>query len=193
MPNPHTSKLIAVVFGDPYLAEAAKLRLLRLEDEDLGALEEGVVLMVARDGSLRFHYTQPFTLPLTIGGGFSGMLSVGLLAAVVILNPAIALIGQLKGAVLASIFEALQDAGIPKEFPRRLAAALSPGSSVLFVVARGGQREKVISSLKNLEGKLFVTPLAHEDESRLKAALENASESARKEAGPVRFHSLDAG
>jgi uncharacterized membrane protein len=54
---------------------------------------------------------------------------------------------------------------------------LKPGASALFVVARRGRPEKIVEALKPYKGRILQTSLSHQDEARLKAALEKVDDS----------------
>ena len=68
--------------------------------------------------------------------------------------------------------------GIDARFMKELAATLSPGSSVLFVLTGipTPHRDKLLEELKGTGGKILQTTLSHEDQSVLQAALSAARE-----------------
>lgn len=55
-----------------------------------------------------------------------------------------------------------------------LAGKFQPGTSVLFVLVRGMTFDKVLEALKEAGGTIVQTSLSHEDEARLKAAIESS-------------------
>lgn len=167
------NKLIAVAFDDPHRAEEVRLDILKLEHKDLADFEEAVVLISDRDGKFRFHHSQHFTLPVALGGGF-----VGLLAGLILLNPAMALIGGVTGAALGAVIGALKEVGIEEDFMEQLAKNLNPGSSALFMVVQRGKPEKIIEALRPYKGKILQTSLSHLNETKLRKALEKVNESA---------------
>ena len=166
------SELIAVAFDKPHKAEEARLDILKVEDKDLADLEEAVVLVVDSDGKFRFRHSEHFTVPLALGGGF-----VGVLAGLILINPLIAAIGGLTGAAWGAVLGALKEIGIEEDFMKDLSRNLKPGASALFVVARRGRPEKIVDALKPYKGRILQTSLSHQDEARLKAALEKVNES----------------
>lgn len=161
------SELIAVAFDDPHKSEEARLAILKLEDEDLADFEEAVVLVVDREGKVRLHHSEHFTMPAAFGGGFLGML-----AGLILFNPALALVGGLTGAAVGAVMGASKELGIEEDFMKDLAKNLKPGSSALFVVARRGNPERIIDALKPFEGRILQTSLSHHDEAKLRKALE---------------------
>src|SRR5215471_5374549 len=72
----------------------------------------------------------------------------------------------------------ITEVGIDARFMKELAATLSPGSSVLFVLTGRPtpDRDKLLEELKGTGGKILQTTLSHEDQSALQAALSAARE-----------------
>jgi uncharacterized membrane protein len=92
-------------------------------------------------------------------------------------------LGSLTGLILVNAAAsatcgALTDVGIDARFMKELAATLSPGSSVLFVLTGRPtpHRDKLQQELKGTGGKILQTTLSHEDQSSLQAALGAARE-----------------
>ena len=166
------SELIAVAFGDSHKAGEVRLEIMNLEDEDLADLEEAVVLVVDSDGEIHFQHSEHFTVPAALGGGFAGVL-----AGLILINPIIAAIGGITGAALGAVLGALKEVGIKEDFMKDLSMGLRPGSSALFVVVHKGRPEKIIEALRPYKGKILQTSLSHQDEAKLKAALEKVNES----------------
>jgi uncharacterized membrane protein len=166
------SQLIAVAFDDPHKAEEARIDLLKLGHEDLVDLEEAVVVVVDNEGQVRFHHSHHLTLPVALSGGF-----LGTLAGLIILNPALALIGGITGTAVGAIAGALRDVGIQEDFMKALSENLQPGSSALFVMIRKGKLEKVNEELKKYGGEILQTTLAHQNEAKLREALKKVNES----------------
>ena len=159
------STLIAMVFDGPYDAEKARLELLMMEKDELGDLDESVVLTRDKKGHIHFHHSQHFTLPTALSGGF-----VGTLVGVMMLNPIIALIGGITGTALGAVLGALKEIGIEEDFMKDLAGGMRAGSSTLFIVARKGDPQKIMELLKPYGGRILCNALCHQDESKLKAA-----------------------
>lgn len=174
------STLIAMVFDGLHDAEKARLDLRMLEKDELVDLEESVVLTRDKKGRIHFHHSQHFTLPLALGGGF-----VGTLVGLMILNPAIALIGGITGTGLGAVLGALKEIGIEENFMKDLADGLQTGSSALFIVTRRGEPQIIMEALKPYKGKLLCNALYHQDESKLKAACQLSQKEISNEDKPA--------
>lgn len=164
------SELIAVAFNDIHAAEEARLDILKLERKALADFEEAVVLRVEKDGKVRFNHSQHMTIPVALGGGFAGVL-VGLL----VINPAVSLLGGVVGAAAGAALGATEEIGISQDFMKSLAENLMPGSSALFVVVRSGDPDRIVEALKPYKGHLLRTSLSHENEEKLREALATVS------------------
>jgi uncharacterized membrane protein len=55
---------------------------------------------------------------------------------------------------------------------RSLGATIAPGSSALFVLVRRATPDKVLPELRPFGGKVLQTSLSHEQEERLRHALQ---------------------
>lgn len=164
------SYLIAVAFDDEFKAEQVRLDLLRMGREDLVDLEEAAVAVRNAKGKVRLHHVSHFTFPLALSGGF-----VGILAGLIVLNPALAAIGMVVGTGVGAVLGALKEIGIEEDFMEELASHLKPESSALFILVKSAKPEVVSEELKRFNGKLLQTTLSHTDESKLRAALEEAA------------------
>ena len=73
----------------------------------------------------------------------------------------------------------LADVGITDRFMKELATVLIPSRSALFVLTRRPtpDKDRLLDEVKGLGGRIFMTSLSHEDQTRLQAAL-NAPKSA---------------
>jgi uncharacterized membrane protein len=89
------------------------------------------------------------------------------------LNP---LLGLAVGAAAGAASGALTDVGIDDRFMKDLAANMTPGSSMLFVLVRKATPDKVLEELKGTGGTILKTSLSHDDEAKLQAALSAARE-----------------
>lgn len=166
------STLIALAFNDPYRAEEVRLELLRKHGSDLGDLEEAVVLVHDWKNKIRLHHATHLTFPAALSGGFLGTL-VGLM----VFNPILALIGGVTGTGLGAAIGAVKEVGIEEDFMEELGRGLKPGSSALFILARRTAPDKIVDALKDSGGKVLQTSLSHDDETKLKAALNEVQSS----------------
>ena len=152
-----TLVLVIVGYNDPYQAEEVRLKLRKLQREDLLDLEDAVVAVKDEKGKVKLHQSVNVTADGMLSFG-----SVGSLTSLIFLN-----------AAASAASGALTDVGINDHFMKELSATLSPGSSTLFVLIRRPTpyRDKVLEELKGTGGKILKTSLSHEDEGKLQAAL----------------------
>lgn len=160
------SNLVVVEYDDKYRAEEVRLKLQRMQKEYLIDLDDAVVAVKDEKGKIKLHQSINLTGAGAATGGFWGAL-VGLL----FLNP---LLGMAVGATAGAVSGALTDVGINDKFMKELAAGLPLGSSALFVLVRKANPERVLEDLQGSGGKILKTSLTHEDEAKLRAALDAA-------------------
>ena len=167
--------LLVVAFNDEFKAERVRLDLLQMQHKHLVDLEEAAVLVHKKDGKVKLHHVTHFTVPVALGGGFVGSL-IGLM----VLNPAVALVGMVTGAGLGAAIGSLKEVGIEEKFMQELGSHLKPGTSALFIVAKKAKPEVILKELKRFGGKALQTSLKHDDEDKLRAALDAASSGAKQ-------------
>lgn len=160
------STLVAVAYPTLYQAEEVRLQLLKMQKDYLVELEDAAIAVKRDDGKVKLHQMTHLTAAGAVGGGFWGML-IGLL----FLNP---LLGAAIGAGAGAISGKLADIGINDKFMKELAAQMQPGSSVLFILFRNITIDRALEELRGTGGSILQTSLSHEDEDRLRTALENS-------------------
>jgi uncharacterized membrane protein len=101
-----------------------RLKLRKLQSEYLLDLEDAVVAVKDEKGKVKLHLVT-LTGAGAVSGGFCGML-IGL----IFFSP---LLGFAIGAAAGAASAALIDLGINDHFLKELDAAMTPGSSTLFV------------------------------------------------------------
>lgn len=158
------SELIAVAFDDELKAEEVRTELLRLQQSYLVDLEDAVVAVRKSNNKIKLRQLYSITSTGAISGGFWGTL-IGLL----FLHP---LFGLAVGAAGGAVTGALTDVGINDDFMKQLAKHTTAGSSVLFVLLRGATLDKVLEHLTPYSGSVLHTSLSHENEQKLREALE---------------------
>jgi uncharacterized membrane protein len=161
------SHLIAISFEDEHRADEVRTELLRLQREYLVDLEDAVVAIREPDGKVKLRQLYSLTTTGAVSGGFWGTL-IGL----IFLHP---LFGLAIGAAAGAIGGALTDVGIDDKFMKELSRRAQPGSSVLFVLVRQATPDKVLAELERYKGQVLHTSLSHEDEQRLREAVESVS------------------
>src|SRR5271166_4191894 len=123
---------------------------------------DAVVAVKDEKGKVKLNQAVNLTAAGAVSGGFWGTL-IGL----IFLSP-------LLGFAIGAASGALTDVGINDHFMKELAAAMTPGSSTLFVLVRKATPDKVLEELKGTGGRVLKTSLSHEDETKLQAALSAA-------------------
>jgi uncharacterized membrane protein len=160
------STLAVIGYDNEFKAEEVRLTLRKLQKDYLIDLEDAVVAVKDAKGKVKLHQAVNLTAAGAVGGGFWGSL-IGL----IFLNP---LLGAAIGAAAGATSGALADVGINDKFMKDLAAAMTPGSSALFVLVRKATPDKVLAELQGSGGKVLKTSLSHDDEANLQAALSAA-------------------
>lgn len=158
------SELIVIGYDDVHKAEEVRLTLLKMQREYLISLEDAVIAVKKADGKIKLHQMFDLTSMGAVSGTFWGLL-IGAL----FLSP---FFGAAVGAASGAISGALSDVGVNDNFMKEVAAALKPGSSALFVLVRKVTTDKVLEELKGTGGTIIKTSLNHEDEAKLKEALD---------------------
>ena len=79
---------------------------------------------------------------------------------------------NLTGA--GAVSGALADVGIDDEFMKNLGKNLKPGGSMLFILFRSITMDKALQELEGTGGTIIQTSLSHEDEARLRKAMNAA-------------------
>jgi len=157
------STFVAIAYDDPHKALEVRLELIKAQQEYLIDLEDAVVAVKDADGKVKLHQAVNLSAAGAVSGGFWGTL-VGL----IFLNP---LLGMAAGAGAGAISGALTDIGINDDFMKRLAEQLQNNSSALLVLVRKATPDKVLPRIQKYGGTVLQTSLAHEDETKLQAAL----------------------
>lgn len=158
--------LIVVAYSDENQAEQVRLDFLKMQKDYLVELEDAVVAVRKPDGKIKLRQMYNLAAGGAVGGGFWGML-IGL----IFLNP---LLGLVVGAGAGAAAGALSDVGINDKFMKQLAEKLQPGTSALFVLVRSELTDKVLDDLRGSGGTIIQTSLSHEDEKKLREAIDSA-------------------
>lgn len=161
------STLVVVSYPNLYQAEEVRLQLIKMQKEYLVELEDAAIAVKREDGKVKLHQLFSLTGAGAVSGGFWGML-IGL----IFLNP---LLGAAVGAGAGAVSGALSDVGVNDKFMKDLAATMQPGSSVLFILFRSITLDKALDELHGTGGTVLQTSLSHEDEVRLRTALERGT------------------
>lgn len=158
--------LIVVSFDTAATAFALRDELVKIQQNYLLDLEDIVVVTHETDGKVNLHQTANLTAMAATSGGFWGLL-VGMF----FLSP---LTGAAIGAGAGALSAQMTDMGINDEFMRGIGENLTPGTAALFVLVRKFNTDKVVAQLGAFhdKGHIMQTSLSHDDEEKLRAALE---------------------
>lgn len=162
--------LLVIGYESEVKAEDVRLALIKLQKDYLIDLADAVVVVRDAAGKVRLRQLYNLTAAGALNGGFWGSL-IGLL----FLNP---LFGLAIGASAGAISGALSDVGIDDGMLKKLAETLKPNSAALCVLIRQMTADKVLEELKPFGGTVLQTSLSHEDESKLRTALESVQKAA---------------
>ena len=157
------STRVVVAYPNEFQAEEVRLRLLKMQQEYLVDLEDAVIAVRKQDGKIKLLQLHNLTGAGAVSGGFWGLL-IGLL----FMNP---LLGAAVGAGAGAISGALADVGIDDRFMKELGSNLKPGGSMLFILFRSITMDKALQELAGTGGTIIQTSLSHEDEQRLRNAM----------------------
>ena len=157
------SDLVVFAFDNETGAKEMSEAVGRLQKQELIKLEDAATVVRKGEGKPKVKQAQSLVGAGALGGAFWGLL-IGLL----FFAP---WLGLVAGAVGGALGGKLTDIGIDDKFMKSLADGLQPNTSVLFVLVRKATPDKVLDEIKQFGGTVLQTSLAHEDEAKLQAAL----------------------
>ena len=164
--------LVVVAYDGEDTADQVLNKLRQLQKEYLIDLEDAVVVVRDKNGKVRIKQAVPLVSLSAVGGAAWGGL-FGLLIGILFLNPLLGwLTGAAMGAGAGALSGALADYGISDDFIKELGQTLQPGTSAIFMLVRRENLDKALPELSKFGGKIIKTSLTHEQEARLKSALE---------------------
>lgn len=164
--------LVVVAYDGEDTADQVLNKLRQLQKEYLIDLEDAVVVVRDKNGKVRIKQAVPLVSLSAVGGAAWGGL-FGLLIGILFLNPLLGwLTGAAMGAGAGALSGALADYGISDDFIKELGQTLQPGTSAIFMLVRRVNLDKALPELSKFGGKIIKTSLTHEQEARLKSALE---------------------
>lgn len=155
--------LSVVGFNEPNQAEEVHLKLQKLQSEGLLDLADVAVAVKDERGKVKLHHAGNLVDHTAVTLGFCGSLANLILA----------------NAAAGAASGALAEVGITDRLMKELATVLIPSRSALFVLTGRPtpDKDRLLEELKGLGGRVFMTSLSHEDQTRLQVAL-NAPKSA---------------
>ena len=156
--------LVVIAYDTETRAEEVRAELLKMVGEYLVDIEDAAVAIHKENGKVKLRQMHPLTAAGAIGGGFWGLL-IGL----ILVHP---LLGFVVGSGAGAVAGALSDIGVNDRFMKELAGKLTPGTSALFVLSTRMTSERVLERLKGSGGHVMQTSLSHDDEEKLRKAIE---------------------
>jgi uncharacterized membrane protein len=168
--------LTAWRYDTPFGAEAAAVRLKRLEERKVLTVHDAITIawMPRAQEPVIGHLKHP-TAASTGKGSVLGAL-VGML----VLAP---VAGAALGAGVASVSARLRKSGIDEEFVRELGAQLTPGSSALLVLSSDGDLDEVRPAMERELERGDVVLLHAELSADAPAAIVEAMDDLRRDGG----------
>jgi uncharacterized membrane protein len=163
------SKLIALVFDDPYKADEARAALFRMEGEGLLDVDETAVV-VKKDGE-KIRVTQDTNI---VSKRKQTGHVIGLIAATLTgTRPFI-----LAGTIAGKIFGGLTDNGVTNSFIDKVKEELGPGKSALLLCAKSDEerRKRIVERLRQWNPRVLDSDLPEELEREIDKRLQEAHE-----------------
>jgi uncharacterized membrane protein len=161
------STLAVIAYPDKNTAAEAAAALKQMQDEFLIDLQDVAWVTKAQNGKLKLHEGTSLTGAGAAGGALWGFL-FGLLFFVPLLGIAV-------GAATGALAGHLSEYGLDHEWINEVAAAIPPGGSALFVMARDANQERVLPEMAKFGGTVLKTNLTTEQQQALEAALTPAA------------------
>ena len=157
------STLAVIAYPEQGTAAEAAAALQRMQKELLIELEDIAWVTKTQDGKMKLHQGASLTGAGAASGAFWGFL-FGLLFLV-------PLFGMALGAATGALAGKLSDFGIDDAWIKEVAAAIPPGGSGLFVMARNANAERVLPEMAKFGGTVIKTNLTTEQQQALEDAL----------------------
>jgi uncharacterized membrane protein len=165
--------LVVVAYDGEDTADQVLNKLRQLQKEYLIDLEDAVVAVRDKNGKVRIKQSVPLVTMSAAGGAAWGGL-FGLLIGLLFLNPLLGWVaGAAMGAGAGALSGALADYGINDDFIKEIGRSLEHGKSAIFMLVRRVNFDKALPELSKFGGKIIRTSLSHDQEARLKGALED--------------------
>jgi uncharacterized membrane protein len=161
------STLVAIAYPDRDTAEKVRQELIQATKEHLLQLEDAVVAEHQPDGKIKLHQAVN-----TTGAGAAGGALWGGLIGLIFLAP---LLGMAIGAASGAVGGKMSDVGVNDNFMKELGTKLPPGGAALIALGQTDARDKLMERVAPYGGDVIQTSLSHEDEERLRAALEGTT------------------
>ena len=161
------SKLIALVFDDPYKADEARAALFRMEGE--GLLDIGETAVVVRKDGEKVRVTQDTNI-------VSKRQQTGHLIGIIAANLTGTMPLILAGTIAGKLFGKVTDNGVTNSFITKVKKELEPGKSALLLCAKSDEerQKKILERLVQFNPRVLDSDLPEELESEINTKLEQA-------------------
>jgi len=157
------SDLIVVMFEKVEEAEEARESIRKMEKLGKVSLADAEVISKDENGKIVKHgQADSGTKYGALGGGFLGLLLASIF---------FPLAGLAIGAGLGALVGKAMHLGIDKKFIEEVTESLTPGTSALFVMVKGGDVNMAIAAFRPYEGKILQTTLSDEQVQALEQEL----------------------
>ena len=162
------TKLIALIFDDPYKADEARAALFRMEGEGLLDIDETAVV-VRKDGE-KVRITQDTNI-------VSKRKQTGHLIGIVAANITGTMPLILAGTIAGKIFGKLTDNGVTNSFIDKVKKQLQPGKSALLLCAKShaSGRPGIVARLSQFNPRVLDSDLPEELEREIDRTLQQSA------------------
>jgi uncharacterized membrane protein len=158
------SQLIVIKFDDMEQAGKVREALRAQEKSGLIKMEDAEVIVCDAEGKIKTHSETDRGIKIGAVGG--GML--GLLLGLVFFPVGGLILGAAAGALIGKSL----GLGVDKKFVKDVEAALTPGTSALFIMVVEANSRALFGAIEPFQGTLLQTTLSSEDEETLRRALQ---------------------
>lgn len=157
------SSLIVITFDSEEEAGVVRSDLRKVEKQGNISLDDAAVIVKDADGKVSVKNEVDRGVKVgAIGGSILGLLLGGLF---------FPLAGLAIGAAGGALVGSMVDMGVDKKFVKDVTESLTPGSSALFLLVRGGDPNASLAALKPHKGTVYHTSLPTEMEESLRNIL----------------------
>ena len=156
------SDLIVISFDSAATAEEVRDKVRQLQKGGLLALSDAAV--ISKDAEGKVNVNNEVSRETKVGAGTGALLGV-------LLGFMFPVAGLVVGAVGGAAVGALVGSGVDRKFVEDVQNSLTPGSSALFLVLRGGDAAALRGVLEPYEGTLIQTTFDSNLEEQLRDAL----------------------
>ena len=160
------SKLVAVIFDEPLMAEGALDRIRKLEKDKELVVEDACVVERSPEGKVKIAELKDQRAP---EGAMKGSF-IGLLAGSFLLAP---FAGLAVGAGIGALVAKLRDHGIKDSFQKQVAERLKEGRSALVILVDDANADAAVAVGTDFGGELFHADLHPETEKQVRSELDD--------------------